>query len=121
MRVVHTEAALINAINMTRAEAQAAFGNPTVYLEKYLENPRHIEFQVLADGQKNAVHLGERDCSLQRRHQKVIEEAPAPGIPAQLIADVGERCAQACRRIGYCGVGTFEFLHEQLKWPPPKQ
>jgi acetyl-CoA carboxylase biotin carboxylase subunit len=112
MRVVHTEAALINAINMTRAEAQAAFGNPTVYLEKYLENPRHIEFQVLADGQKNAVHLGERDCSLQRRHQKVMEESPAPGLALKLREKIGERCVEACRKIGYRGAGTFEFLYE---------
>ena len=112
MRVVHTEAALLNAVNMTRTEAGAAFGNPTVYMEKFLENPRHVEFQVLADQHGNAVHLGERDCSMQRRHQKVIEEAPAPGIPRELIAKVGERCADACRRIGYRGAGTFEFLYE---------
>jgi acetyl-CoA carboxylase, biotin carboxylase subunit len=112
MRVVHTEAALINAVNMTQTEAGAAFGNPTVYMEKFLENPRHVEFQVLADQHGNAVHLGERDCSMQRRHQKVIEEAPAPGIPRELIAKVGERCADACRRIGYRGAGTFEFLYE---------
>jgi acetyl-CoA carboxylase biotin carboxylase subunit len=113
MRVVHTEAALLNAVNMTRAEAQAAFGNPVVYLEKYLENPRHIEFQLLADGQKNVVHLGERDCSLQRRHQKVIEESPAPHLPAKLREKVGERCVEACRKIGYRGAGTFEFLYEE--------
>src|SRR5712675_1905826 len=113
MRVVHTEAALLNAVNMTRAEAQAAFGNPVVYLEKYLENPRHIEFQLLADGQKNVVHLGERDCSLQRRHQKVIEESPAPGLPPKLREKVGERCVEACRKIGYRGAGTFEFLYEE--------
>ncbi len=112
MRVVHTEAALINAVAMTRQEAQTAFGNPMVYMEKFLENPRHVEIQVLADEFKNAVYLGERDCSMQRRHQKVIEEAPAPGIPARLIARVGERCAEACRRIGYRGAGTFEFLYE---------
>ncbi len=112
MRVVHTEAALINAVAMTRQEAQTAFGNPTVYMEKFLENPRHVEIQVLADEFKSAVYLGERDCSMQRRHQKVIEEAPAPGIPARLIARVGERCAEACRRIGYRGAGTFEFLYE---------
>jgi acetyl-CoA carboxylase biotin carboxylase subunit len=112
MRVVHTEAALLNAVNMTRAEAQAAFGNPVVYLEKYLENPRHIEFQVLADGQKNVVHLGERDCSLQRRHQKVLEESPAPDLPAKQREKVGERCVEACRKIGYRGAGTFEFLYE---------
>jgi len=112
MRVVHTEAALLNAVNMTRAEAQAAFGNPMVYLEKYLESPRHIEIQVLADGHKNAVHLGERDCSLQRRHQKVLEEAPAPDLPAKLRDKIGERCVDACRKIGYRGAGTFEFLYE---------
>jgi len=112
MRVVHTEAALLNAVNMTRTEAQAAFANPTVYLERYLEQPRHIEIQVLADGHKNAVYLGERDCSLQRRHQKVMEEAPAPDLPAKLRDKVGERCVEACRRIGYRGAGTFEFLYE---------
>ena len=112
MRVVNTEAALINAVNMTRNEAQAAFGNPTVYLEKFLENPRHIEIQVLADEFRNAVWLGERDCSMQRRHQKIIEEAPAPGIPRRLIDRIGERCADACRKIGYRGAGTFEFLFE---------
>ena len=113
MRVVHTEAALLNAVNTTRNEAQAAFGNPTVYLEKFLENPRHIEIQVLADQHRNAVWLGERDCSMQRRHQKVIEEAPAPGVPRRLIERIGERCADACRKIGYRGAGTFEFLFEE--------
>jgi len=112
MRVVHTEAALLNAVNMTRTEAQAAFANPTVYLERYLEQPRHIEIQVLADAHKNAVFLGERDCSLQRRHQKVMEEAPAPDLPAKLRDKIGERCVEACRRIGYRGAGTFEFLYE---------
>jgi acetyl-CoA carboxylase biotin carboxylase subunit len=112
MRVVHTEAALLNAVNMTRTEAQAAFANPVVYLERYLEQPRHIEIQVLADAHKNAVFLGERDCSLQRRHQKVIEEAPAPDLPAKLRDKIGERCVDACRRIGYRGAGTFEFLFE---------
>ena len=112
MRVVHTEAALLNAVTMTRTEAQAAFGNPTVYMEKFLENPRHIEIQVLADQHKNAVWLGERDCSMQRRHQKVLEEAPASGIPRRLIERIGERCADACRRINYRGAGTFEFLYE---------
>jgi acetyl-CoA carboxylase biotin carboxylase subunit len=112
MRVVHTEAALLNAVNMTRTEAQAAFANATVYLERYLEQPRHIEIQVLADAHKNAVFLGERDCSLQRRHQKVMEEAPAPDLPAKLRDKVGERCVEACRRIGYRGAGTFEFLYE---------
>jgi acetyl-CoA carboxylase biotin carboxylase subunit len=112
MRVVHTEAALINAVNMTRSEAQSFFGNPNVYLEKYLENPRHVEIQVLADSFRNAVYLGERDCSMQRRHQKIIEEAPAPGIPSRHIVRIGERCAEACRRINYRGAGTFEFLFE---------
>jgi acetyl-CoA carboxylase, biotin carboxylase subunit len=112
MRVVHTEAALLNAVNMTRSEAQAAFANPMVYLERYLEQPRHIEIQVLADAHKNAVHLGERDCSLQRRHQKVMEEAPAPELPTKLRDKIGERCVDACRRIGYRGAGTFEFLYE---------
>ena len=112
MRVVHTEAALLNAVTMTKAEAGAAFSNPEVYMEKYLENPRHVEIQVLADEFKNAVWLGERDCSMQRRHQKVIEEAPAPGIPRKLIEKIGDRCAEACRKIGYRGAGTFEFLYE---------
>jgi len=112
MRVVHTEAALLNAVAMTQSEAQAAFNNSEVYLEKFLENPRHIEIQVLADGGKHAVWLGERDCSMQRRHQKVIEEAPAPGIARKLIEKVGERCAEACRKMGYRGAGTFEFLFE---------
>ena len=112
MRVVHTEAALLNAVTTTRSEAQAAFGNPVVYMEKFLENPRHVEIQVLADQHGNAVYLGERDCSMQRRHQKVIEEAPAPGIDRKAIAKVGERCAEACRKIGYRGAGTFEFLYE---------
>jgi acetyl-CoA carboxylase biotin carboxylase subunit len=112
MRVVHTEAALLNAVAMTRSEAQAAFGNPTVYLEKFLENPRHIEIQVLADEHKGAVFLGERDCSMQRRHQKILEEAPAPELPAKLRDRIGERCAEACRKIGYRGAGTFEFLYQ---------
>jgi acetyl-CoA carboxylase biotin carboxylase subunit len=112
MRVVNTEAALINAVTMTRAEAGAAFGNPSVYLEKFLENPRHIEIQVLADEFRNAVYLGERDCSMQRRHQKVIEEAPAPGIARRLIDRIGVRCTEACRKMGYRGAGTFEFLFE---------
>jgi len=112
MRVVQTEAALINAVTLTKGEALAAFGNGTVYMEKFLENPRHIEIQVLADQHKNAVYLGERDCSMQRRHQKIIEEGPAPGIPERLIAKIGERCAEACKKIGYRGAGTFEFLYE---------
>ncbi len=112
MRVVHTEAALLNSVAMTKSEAGAAFNNPEVYLEKFLENPRHIEIQVLADGGRNAVWLGERDCSMQRRHQKVIEEAPAPGIARKLIERIGERCAEACRKMQYRGAGTFEFLYE---------
>jgi len=113
MRVVHTEAALLNAVQMTRAEAGAAFNNPAVYMEKYLENPRHIEIQVLADQYKNAIWLGERDCSMQRRHQKILEEAPAPGINRRLIEKIGDRCAEACRKIAYRGAGTFEFLYEE--------
>jgi acetyl-CoA carboxylase biotin carboxylase subunit len=112
MRVVHTEAALINAVNMTREEAGRAFGNPEVYLEKFLEKPRHIEIQVLSDSYGNAVWLGERDCSMQRRHQKILEEAPAPGIDRRLITKIGERCAEACKKMGYRGAGTFEFLYE---------
>ncbi|MDH4325751.1 MAG: acetyl-CoA carboxylase biotin carboxylase subunit [Betaproteobacteria bacterium] len=112
MRVVHTEAALLNAVNMTRSEAQAAFSNPTVYMERYLENPRHIEIQVLCDSHKNAIYLGERDCSMQRRHQKIIEEAPAPELTEKQRVKIGERCAEACRKIGYRGAGTFEFLYE---------
>ena len=112
MRVVHTEAALLNAVQLTRQEAGSFFNNPAVYMEKYLESPRHVEIQVLADEFKNAIYLGERDCSMQRRHQKVIEEAPAPYIPARLIGRIGERCAEACRKIGYRGAGTFEFLYE---------
>jgi acetyl-CoA carboxylase biotin carboxylase subunit len=113
MRVVHTEAALLSAVHLTRSEAQAAFGNPTLYMEKFLENPRHIEIQVLADEHRNAVHLGERDCSMQRRHQKILEEAPAPGITPRERTRIGERCAEACRRINYRGAGTFEFLYER--------
>src|SRR5258705_268961 len=105
--------ALLNAVNMTRTEAQAAFANPVVYLERYLEQPRHIEIQVLADEHKNAVHLFERDCSLQRRHQKVVEEAPAPELPAKLRDKIGERCAEACRKMNYRGAGTFEFLYQE--------
>ena len=112
MRVVHTEAALVNAVQMTKSEAGTAFGNPAVYMEKYLQNPRHVEIQILADKHRNAVYLGERDCSMQRRHQKVIEEAPAPGIPRKLIERIGERCVAACKKIGYRGAGTFEFLYE---------
>ena len=112
MRVVHTEAALINAVNMTREEAGRAFGNPEVYMEKFLERPRHVEIQILSDTHGGAVWLGERDCSIQRRHQKIIEEAHAQGIDRRLIAKIGERCAEACRKIGYRGAGTFEFLYE---------
>jgi acetyl-CoA carboxylase biotin carboxylase subunit len=112
MRVVHTEAALLNAVSMTKSEAQAAFGNPMVYMDKFLENPRHIEIQIMADEHGNAIYLGERDCSMQRRHQKIIEEAPAPGLATRLRDRIGERCAQACRKIGYRGAGTFEFLYE---------
>src|SRR5437868_5627899 len=112
MRVVHTEAALVNAVGLTRSEAQNAFNNPTVYLEKFLEKPRHIEIQVLADEHKQAVYLGERDCSMQRRHQKIIEEGPAPHVKPRLIERIGEKCAEACRKMGYRGAGTFEFLYE---------
>jgi len=112
MRVVRTEAHLGNAITMTKQEAKAAFGNDVVYMEKFLENPRHVEVQVLADGQGNAIHLGERDCSMQRRHQKVVEEAPAPGITPELREQIGKVCVDACIRIGYRGAGTFEFLFE---------
>jgi len=112
MRVVHTESHLLNAIAMTRTEARAAFNNDKVYMEKYLQTPRHIEVQVIGDGQGNAIHLGERDCSIQRRHQKIIEEAPAPGITPEQRHAIGERCAQACRDMNYRGAGTFEFLYE---------
>lgn len=112
MRVVHTELALHNAITTTKAEAKAAFNNDMVYMEKFLENPRHVEIQVLADGQGNAIHLGERDCSMQRRHQKVVEEAPAPGITPEMRARIGKICVEACLRIGYRGAGTFEFLFQ---------
>ncbi|MGR9071804.1 MAG: acetyl-CoA carboxylase biotin carboxylase subunit [Gammaproteobacteria bacterium] len=113
MRTVHTEAALLGAISLTKAEAGTAFNNDTVYMEKFLEDPRHIEFQVLADAHGNAIHLGERDCSMQRRHQKVVEEAPAPGITDEQRRTIGERCARACVEIGYLGAGTFEFLFEK--------
>jgi acetyl-CoA carboxylase biotin carboxylase subunit len=112
MRVVHSEASLLSSVSLTKAEAGAAFGNDTVYMEKFLGNPRHIEFQVLADTHGNAIHLGERDCSMQRRHQKVVEEAPGPGITEEQRQRMGERCAEACRQIGYRGAGTFEFLYE---------
>ncbi len=116
MRVVHSEAHLLSAIDLTRAEAQSAFGNPEVYMEKYLDHPRHIEFQVLADTHGNAIHLGERDCSMQRRHQKVIEESPAPGLTEKQRKTMGERCAEACRKISYRGAGTFEFLYQDGKF-----
>ena len=112
MRVVHSEASLFNAISITKGEALAAFGNEQVYMEKFLERPRHIEFQVLADNHGNAIHLGERDCSMQRRHQKVVEEAPAPGISTEVRTRMGARCAEACLDIGYRGAGTFEFLYQ---------
>jgi acetyl-CoA carboxylase biotin carboxylase subunit len=112
MRVVHAEASLIAAITVTKAEARAAFNNDVVYMEKFLETPRHVEFQVLADAHGNAIHLGERDCSMQRRHQKVIEEAPAPGITEEQRNRIGARCVQACKDIGYQSAGTFEFLYE---------
>lgn len=112
MRVVHNEAALVNSVQITKSEALAAFGSDVVYMEKYLQRPRHVEIQVIADGNGNAIHLGDRDCSLQRRHQKVIEEAPAPGIDPKARADVAEACIKACNEIGYRGAGTFEFLYE---------
>jgi acetyl-CoA carboxylase biotin carboxylase subunit len=112
MRVVRDDASLASAIALTASEARAAFGNDVLYMEKFLEQPRHVEFQVMADERGNAVHYGNRDCSMQRRHQKVIEEAPAPGINPVLRREMGERCAEACRRIGYRGAGTFEFLFQ---------
>ena len=112
MRVVHSEAALLNAVFVTQSEAKAAFGDGTVYLEKFLENPRHVEIQVLADGQGHAIHLNGRDCSLQRRHQKVLEEAPPPCIDQKALNDTAEACVDACKKIGYRGAGTFEFLYE---------
>lgn len=116
MRVVHTESHLINAIALTKSEAKAAFNNDKVYLEKYLQNPRHIEIQVLGDGLGNAIYLGERDCSIQRRHQKIIEEAPAPGITDKQREEIGELCAKACRDMKYRGAGTMEFLYEDGKF-----
>jgi acetyl-CoA carboxylase, biotin carboxylase subunit len=112
MRVVHSDATLRNAISITRTEAKAAFGNDAIYMEKYLEHPRHIEIQVLADEHGNVIHLCERDCSMQRRHQKVIEEAPAPGLSKKIRKMIGDRCVEACKAIGYRGAGTFEFLYE---------
>ena len=116
MRVVHTEGALLNSIHVTQSEAKAAFGDATVYMEKFLENPRHVEIQVISDGQGNAIHLGDRDCSLQRRHQKVLEEAPAPGIPQEVREEVYAACTKACIDIGYEGAGTFEFLYEDERF-----
>ncbi|BFM10251.1 acetyl-CoA carboxylase biotin carboxylase subunit [Simiduia litorea] len=116
MRVVHTEAALINSIQVTKSEAKGAFGDDTVYMEKFLTNPRHVEVQVMSDGQGNAIHLGDRDCSLQRRHQKVLEEAPAPGIPQHVRDEVYASCVKACVDIGYRGAGTFEFLYENERF-----
>ncbi len=112
MRVVHSEAALLTTLDLTRSEANAAFSNPTVYMEKYLDHPRHVEIQVLADVHGHAIYLGERDCSMQRRHQKVIEEAPAPGISAAQRRKIGHICVEACQRISYRGAGTFEFLYQ---------
>jgi acetyl-CoA carboxylase biotin carboxylase subunit len=112
MRVVHAEAALLGAISLTRTEAKNAFNNDVVYMEKFLQKPRHIEFQVLGDGEGNAIHLGERDCSMQRRHQKVVEEAPAPGLSEEQRQAMGQRCADACKKLKYRGAGTFEFLFE---------
>ena len=112
MRVVHSESNLLNAISLTKSEAGAAFNNDVVYMEKFLETPRHVEFQVLSDKHGNAIHLGERDCSMQRRHQKVIEEAPAPGMTRKQRNKMGKICAEACRKIGYHGAGTFEFLYQ---------
>ena len=112
MRVVHTEATLMNSISLTKQEAASNFGNDMVYMEKYLETPRHVEIQVLSDGQGNAIHLGERDCSMQRRHQKVVEEAPAPGITPRMRKKIGQRCVDACNKIKYRGAGTFEFLYQ---------
>lgn len=116
MRVVRSEAALLNAIQLTKAEAKAAFNNDAVYMEKFLENPRHIEIQILADGKGNAIYLGERDCSMQRRHQKVLEEAPAPGITEEQRRFIGERCVKACLEMNYRGAGTFEFLYENKEF-----
>ena len=113
MRMVESEDGLLDALALTREEARRAFGSGEIYIEKFLRHPRHVEIQVIADTHGNAVWLGSRDCSLQRRHQKVLEEAPAPGLGAALVAEIGERCTEACRRIGYRGVGTFEFLVEE--------
>jgi len=112
MRVVHTEATLMNSISLTKQEAASNFGNDMVYMEKYLETPRHVEIQVLSDGQGSAIHLGERDCSMQRRHQKVVEEAPAPGITPRMRKKIGQRCIDACNKMKYRGAGTFEFLYQ---------
>jgi acetyl-CoA carboxylase biotin carboxylase subunit len=112
MRVVYSEAELLKTVKITQSEAKSFFSNGTVYLEKFLENPRHVEIQVLGDGQGNAIHLGDRDCSLQRRHQKVLEEAPAPGIPNEARNAVANTCVQACKNMHYRGAGTLEFLYE---------
>jgi len=112
MKIVNSEASLRNAISLTRSEAASSFNDDTIYMEKYLEKPRHVEIQVLADDHGNAIYLGERDCSMQRRHQKIIEEAPAPHIRDKVRKKIGEQCAEACRKIGYRGAGTFEFLYE---------
>jgi len=112
MRAVHSEAALLSAISLTRTEAAASFSDDTLYMEKYLDSPRHVEVQVLADAHGNAIHLGERDCSMQRRHQKVIEEAPAPGVSERVRKKIGSRCVAACREIQYRSAGTFEFLYQ---------
>lgn len=116
MRVVHTESALLNSLFVTRSEAKAAFSDDTVYMEKFLEHPRHVEIQVIGDGEGNAISLGDRDCSLQRRHQKVVEEAPAPHIPEKLRAEVAAACVKACQHIKYRGAGTFEFLYENERF-----
>jgi acetyl-CoA carboxylase biotin carboxylase subunit len=116
MRVVHAEAALLGAISLTRTEARNAFNNDVVYMEKFLQTPRHVEFQVLGDGEGNAIHLGERDCSMQRRHQKVVEEAPAPGITEKQRNEMGQRCVDACEKLKYRGAGTFEFLYENSEF-----
>jgi acetyl-CoA carboxylase biotin carboxylase subunit len=116
MRAVHSEASLLSAVSLTRSEAAAAFGNDALYIEKYLERPRHVEFQLVADQHGNTIHLGERDCSMQRRHQKIIEESPAPGISAEQRQRIGALCVEACRTIDYRGVGTFEFLYDEGKF-----
>ena len=116
MRIAHNDISLVKGYHTARSEAEKCFGNSGVYIEKYIENPHHIEIQILADKYKNAVYLGERDCSMQRRHQKILEEAPAPGINRKLIERIGERCVAACKKIGYRGAGTFEFLYENSEF-----